>query len=102
MDNVVCPVCGGEKGGFRIECGSRGCRSSTFVCDFCKGEGQVSSEANGLWQEGRALREARVAQGISQLEQARILGISQFDLNDAEHGRLAIEHARQVHYDPTE
>jgi hypothetical protein len=102
MANVVCPVCGGEKGGFRIECGNRGCRPSTFVCDFCKGAGRVSAESNGLWQEGRALREARVAQGIFQLEQARILGISQFDLNDAEHGRLAIEGARQVHYDPTE
>ena len=102
MANVVCPDCGGEKGGFRIECGSRGCRSSTFVCDFCKGKGQVSAEANGLWQEGRALREARVAQGISQLEQGRILGISQFDLNDAEHERLTLENARHVYYDPAE
>ena len=56
MANVICPVCGGEKGGFPIECGSRGCRSSTVVRDFCKGAGQVSAEANGLWQKGRALR----------------------------------------------
>ena len=102
MVKVVCPSCGGAKTGYRISCGDRGCRTSEITCDFCKGEGQVSAEVNGLWQEGRALREARVAQGISQLEQARILGISQVDLNDAEHGRLAIEHARQVYYDPTE
>jgi hypothetical protein len=56
MANVVFPECGGEKGGFPIECGSRGCRSSTVVRDFCKGAGQVSAEANGLWQKGRALR----------------------------------------------
>ena len=46
MANVVCPSCGGSKGGFRLACGSLGCQSSTFVCEFCKGEGQVSAEAD--------------------------------------------------------
>jgi hypothetical protein len=72
------------------------------VCDFCKGEGQVSAETNALWQKGRALREARVAQDISQLEQAYLLGINWIDLNAAEHGRLAIEQARRARYDERE
>ena len=102
MANVVCPQCRGEKGGFRIVCGSRGCKTSTFVCDFCKGEGQVSAETNALWQKRRALRAARVAQGISQQEQAHLLGINWIDLNAAEHGRLALEQARPVRYDERE
>jgi hypothetical protein len=102
MANVVCPDCGGEKGGLRISCGSRGCQSSTFVCDFCKGEGQVSPEANALWQKGRELRTARVKRGLTQQQEARILGIDWIDLNDVELGRLALEGAPHVHYDPTE
>jgi hypothetical protein len=39
MANVVCPDCWGERGGFRLTCGSSGCKSSTFVCEFCKGAG---------------------------------------------------------------
>ena len=61
MANVVCPHCRGEKGGFRIACGSRGCKTSTFVCDFCTGEGQVSAETNALWQKGRAEEALEVA-----------------------------------------
>ncbi len=100
MANVVCPSCGGSKGGFRIACGSLGCQTSTFVCDFCKGEGQVSAEADARWQKGCALRKDRVKRGLTQEQEARIRGIATIDLNAAEHGRLAIEHARRVHYDP--
>ena len=102
MANVVCPECGGEKGGFRIACGSRGCQTSTFVCDFCKGAGQVSAAVNARWLKGAELREARKQQGISQLEQARLLGIHVIDLNAAENGRLALEDARRVRYDERE
>jgi len=91
MANVVCPECRGEKGGFRVTCGSRGCETSTFDCEFCKGEGQVSAEANGRWQKGRELREARKQQGMTQCEQALILGISPIDLNDVECGRRPLE-----------
>jgi hypothetical protein len=100
MANVVCPDCGGEKGGFRIACGSRGCQSSTFVCEFCKGEGQVSAEADARWQKGCALRKDRVKRGLTQEQEARTLGIAAIDLNAVEHGRLALENARRVHYDP--
>jgi hypothetical protein len=37
MANVVCPHCRGEKSGFRIAFGRRGCKTSTFVCDFLQG-----------------------------------------------------------------
>ncbi|MGO9268402.1 MAG: hypothetical protein ACLQBA_26540 [Candidatus Binataceae bacterium] len=100
MANVVCPDCGGEKGGFRIACGSRGCQSSTFVCEFCQGEGQVSAEADARWQKGCKLRKDRVKRGLTQQQEARTRGIDVIDLNAAEHGRLAIEDARRVHYDP--
>jgi hypothetical protein len=102
MANVVCPQYRGEKGGFRIACGSGGCKTSTVTCDFCKGEGQVSAALNARWLKGCELREARRAQGISQQEQARILGINVIDLNAAEHGRLALEQARRVRYDERE
>jgi hypothetical protein len=36
------------------------------ACDFCKGKGQVSSEAAERWREGRAMRDAGVKQGFTQ------------------------------------
>jgi len=102
MTNVVCPACRGEKGGFRIACGSGGCKTSTVTCDFCKGAGQVSAAVNALWQKGCELREARKQQGISLPVQARLLGIDVADLSAEEHGRIAIEDARRVRYDERE
>jgi transcriptional regulator with XRE-family HTH domain len=57
------------------------------ACDFCKGEGQVSSEVAERWREGRAIRDARIKEGRSQLQEAKRLGISPVDLNDIEFGR---------------
>ena len=102
MANVGCPNCRGEQGGFSIACSPGKCRSAIRLCDFCKGAGEVSSEANARWQKGRALREARVAQGNSQREQAHLLGINWIDLNAAEHGRLALEQARRARCDERE
>ena len=64
--------------------GGRGCQTSTFVCDFCKGTGEVSAAVNARWLKVCALREARKQQGLSQLEQARLLAIDAIDLNAAE------------------
>jgi DNA-binding transcriptional regulator YiaG len=68
-----------------------GCRAGSIACNFCKGEGQVSSEAAERWRKGRALRDARVKQHISQREEAIRLGITWIQLNDIEHGRLSLE-----------
>jgi hypothetical protein len=84
---VVCPGCDGAKAGFAIVCSADRCRSGMRACDFCKGEGQVSSEAAELWREGSAMRDARVKEGRSQLQEAKRLGISPVDLNDIEFGR---------------
>ena len=45
MLKVICPGCDGVKSGFAISCSTEGCQTGMRVCDFCKGEGQVSSEA---------------------------------------------------------
>ncbi len=87
MVKVVCPSCGGAKTGYRISCGDRGCRTSEITCDFCKGEGQVSSEVSERWNKGHAMRDARVKRGLSLFEGAAILGIDPMVLNDIEQGR---------------
>ena len=87
MVKVVCPSCGGAKTGYRISCSDRGCRTGEITCDFCKGEGQVSSEASERWHKGDALRKARVKRGLTLFEQAAILGVEPMVLNDIEHGR---------------
>jgi hypothetical protein len=66
------------------------------ACDFCKGEGQVSSEAAERWREGRAMRDARVREGRSQLQEAKRLGTSPVELNEIELGRKS---KRDVHED---
>ncbi len=67
------------------------CRTSEITCDFCKGEGQVSSEASDRWQRGDALRKARVERGLTLSEQAAILGVAPKALNDVEFGRRRLE-----------
>jgi hypothetical protein len=57
------------------------------ACSFCKGEGQVSSEAAERWRTGQAMRDARVKRGFTQREEAMRFGISWIELNDIEHGR---------------
>jgi hypothetical protein len=87
MDKVVCPSCGGAKAGYGVMCSDRGCRPGRITCDFCKGEGQVISEANERWHKGEALRKARIKRGLTLFEQAAILGVEPIVLNDIEHGR---------------
>jgi ribosome-binding protein aMBF1 (putative translation factor) len=61
------------------------------ACSFCKGEGQVSSEAAERWRMGQAMRDARVKRGLTQQQEAEWLGISPRELNAIELGRLSFE-----------
>jgi transcriptional regulator with XRE-family HTH domain len=61
------------------------------VCEFCEGEGQVSSEAGERWRAGKAMRDARVKQGLTQEQEAERLGISRIELNDLEHGQRSLD-----------
>jgi hypothetical protein len=60
---VVCPECRGGKSSFAITCSDRGCQTGVWACEFCKGEGQVSSEAGERWRKGRAMRDENVQRG---------------------------------------
>jgi hypothetical protein len=91
MVKVVCPRCDGAKAGFAIVCSASRCRTGMRACDFCKGEGEVSSEAAERWREGRTMHDARVKHGLKQQQEAERLGISPIELNDIEHGRLVLE-----------
>jgi hypothetical protein len=87
MVKVNCPNCNGAKVGFAITSSDQGCRTGLQACDFCKGKDEVSSEAAERWREGKALLDACVKQGRSQLQEAKRLGISSFELNEVELGR---------------
>jgi hypothetical protein len=89
MSMVVCPSCRGAKAGFGVACGPKGCRPGRFTCDFCKGEGQVSAEANERWRKGEGLRRARIERGLTLSEEAAILRVDPVVLNDIEHGRCS-------------
>jgi hypothetical protein len=69
-----------------------------MMCQFCAGTGHVSPEANTRWQKGRGLRDAGVKAGLTQREQASLLGINWIDLNDVEHGRRDMEDVPQVNH----
>jgi hypothetical protein len=49
MVKVVCPECRGAKSSYTVSCGDRGCGTGMRTCEFCKGEGQVSTEAAERW-----------------------------------------------------
>ena len=94
MVKVVCPSCGGAKRGTAYLAATVDARTGEITCDFCKGEGQVSAEANERWQKGRAARDARVKERVSLFEKAAILGIAPEVLNDIEHGRRTFEEVK--------
>ncbi len=87
MSMVFCPSCRGAKAEFGVACGPQGCRPARFTCDFCKGEGQVSCEADERWRKSEALRKARIKEGLTLFEKAAILGVDPIVLNAIEHGR---------------
>ena len=70
-------------------------RPGMRACEFCKGEGQVSSEAGERWRTGKAMRDARVKQGRTQQQEAEWLGISPMELNDIEHGRRSLDEVKK-------
>jgi hypothetical protein len=65
MVKVVCPECRGAKSSYAVACSDRGCATGVRACEFCKGEGQVSAVADERWRKGRAMRDARVKQGLT-------------------------------------
>src|SRR5277367_1387207 len=95
MVKVVCPECGGAKSSYAVACGDRGCKTGVRACEFCRGEGQVSSDADERWHAGRAMRDARVKQGRTQQQKAARLGISPMELNDLEHGRRSLDEVKK-------
>ncbi len=95
---VVCPECQGEQANFAITCSADRCRTGREACDFCDGVGEVSVAAHTLWQQGCERRNARVQRGLTQQEEAQILGITPIDLNDVECGRRALEGVPRVRH----
>jgi DNA-binding XRE family transcriptional regulator len=96
MVMVICPECRGAKSSYAISCGDRGCETGVRACDFCKGEGQVSSEAADRWRAGKAMRDARVKRGRTQEQEAERLGISPIELNDLERGRHSSDEPKKL------
>ena len=76
MVKVVCPECGGAKSSYAVSCSDRGCETGVRACEFCKGEGQVSSDAGERWRAGKAKHAgvledyADVANGLYELHVA--------------------------------
>jgi single-strand DNA-binding protein len=55
----------------------------------------VSSDDDERWRAGKAMRDARVKQGLTQEQEAEWLGISPMDLNDIEHGRRSMDEVKK-------
>jgi DNA-binding XRE family transcriptional regulator len=96
MIEVVCPECRGAKSSYAVSCSDRGCQTGVRACDFCRGEGRVSSEIADRWRAGKAMRDARVKQGRTQQEEADWLGISPMELNDIERGRRSMDELKKT------
>jgi hypothetical protein len=89
---VTCPVCHGAKRSLCFV--NRGEDISTHTqemldCLFCRGWGTVSKPELKRWQQGRTLRDARVARGESLMQCAKRFGMSSAELSAVENGRAA-------------
>jgi hypothetical protein len=95
---VVCPECQGEHANLAITCSADRCRTGREACDFCDESRPGQRSGNTLWQQGRERRNARVQRGLTQQEEAQILGINPIDLNHVECGRRALEDVPRVRH----
>lgn len=79
-----CPRCQGE-GEYVLLI--HGTERRAQVCGHCNGVGVVTAEQWERWEQGRALRRARVARKVSLAEEAKALGISAVELSNSEWGK---------------
>lgn len=95
MGKIGCPHCGG-KGEIRaLVDGFRGHERfadwRTLKCGTCHGRGALTPEEHQRVEAGVALREERVARGLTLRQEARRLGIDPIELSMREWGRQAPE-----------
>jgi hypothetical protein len=96
-EQVTCPQCNGRKGstafldGYDPKTGRSKGWTEWTVCSLCKGVGTLPAEEAATViarrEKGEALRQDRIARGLSQREEAKRLGITPMELNAREHGR---------------
>lgn len=88
---LTCPNCDGRKSvEALVDYGGKDRHKSgpqTLPCPTCKGEGVITEEYKRRMDDGRALRDDRVARGVSQKQEAERLCIDPRALNDLERGR---------------
>lgn len=73
---------------------SKGCVWEMVDCPICRGRGEVSRAEQEAMAAGRALRDARVAAGISMHQAASERGISIREYSDLEWGRTSTGDSR--------
>jgi hypothetical protein len=82
-----CPWCRGRGRHLINCCCAYGVELIWVPCPLCQGEGKITEDRLERHREGRRMRDARVAGGFSQAEEAKRLGISVVELSQREFGR---------------
>lgn len=93
-DLIVCPDCGGRKGGQAfvsgVRDGRRFCEQRFMPCSFCKGGGKVWSYNGIQYRTGRLLREERLAKGYTTRAVAQLYDRTMSAWSDLEQGRKSL------------
>ena len=82
-----CPNCLGRGAITGIACGPHGGEVRTASCALCHGTGRVDADRLAKVEDGRRMRDARRARGISQRDRARELGMDVIEYSRLENGR---------------
>lgn len=92
LPSLTCPHCEGQKGAHCFINRGPDIRKHSVEwrdCLTCGGTGVIDRQRAALIEQGREMREARVARRESLLEASQRLGLSPAELSAIEHGRVS-------------
>lgn len=87
-DRNLCPACKGRGKETGVACGANGCKTGTWNCSLCAGEGTVTDQQKEWWEVGRFMRDCRRRRGFTLREEAQRRSMTAGFLADMEHGRI--------------
>jgi len=84
MGAVTCPECKGNKKIMVLAC--PGARIVAMPCETCRETGEISGQQVGWIKAGDAMREVRIARGLTLRKEAERRGMSALALSRMERG----------------
>lgn len=84
----VCPECHGEGRILALGCGKKGPVGLSFDCELCENSGEIDERKSAWREEGRRMKEERIARKVVLRNEAKRRGMDPLTLSRMERGIL--------------